>query len=52
MLGLGPDTEFNEPSTNLVNSLKELHNIDEIVTYNITFTGEHNHHRDKDLSYV
>jgi hypothetical protein len=52
MLGLGPDSEFNEPDINLINKLNTMHGTKEIVTYNITFTGEHNHVRDADLSYV
>ena len=32
--------------------LEAFNQVPQIVTYNITFKGEHNHHRDKDLSYV
>lgn len=52
MIGLGPSSEFNEPNVNMVGRLNELHDVPEIITYNITFTGEHNHRRDKDVSYV
>ena len=39
VLGLGPDSEFNEPNINLVTRLNQLHQTKEIVLYNITFTG-------------
>ena len=52
VLGLGPDSEFNEPNINLVTRLNQLHQTKEIVLYNITFTGEHNREVDHGKSYV
>lgn len=52
ILGLGPDSEFNEPNINLVTRLNQLHSTKEIVLYNITFTGEHNKYVDHGKSYV